>query len=313
MALSVLAAPSYDWIVKRIPNSSLAAAVACFLVAIVILAPTVAVTAQVVNEVSTVLNTIQNQASSQQSVEAALASHPQLARIADWSRTHIDWDREIERFRVSIGDQASRFFGGVIWTGVNILVALFLMFYFFRDRHQMLSMIRFLLPLSDREAKLVMHSVGEMIQGTLYGSLVVAGLQGALGGLMFWILGLKGALLWGVLMGLLSVIPMLGAFAVWLPAAAYLAAQGEWTKAIVLGLWGAVVIGLIDNWLFPILVGKNTRMHTVPMFIAIVGGLYMFGAAGIVLGPVALIVTWSLIEVWRRRSEQHDGFVEQTA
>ena len=100
---------------------------------------------------------------------------------------------------------------------------------------------------------------------------------------MFWWLGLPAPILWGAVMGLLAIVPVLGAFVVWLPAAKFLAASGRWGKAVILLLWGTVVVGLIDNLLYPILVGKRLRLHTVPVFFAIVGGLAVFGAAGMIL------------------------------
>ena len=162
--------------------------------------------------------------------------------------------------------------------------------------------MRSLLPLSDREADDVLERVRKMIHATIYGTLVVAAVQGALGGLMFLILGLPGSLLWGVAMGLLSIIPVLGAFVIWVPAAAGLAAQGSWPKAAVLTGWGLIVVSLIDNLLYPILVGKEMRLHTVPVFIAIVGGLFVFGASGLVLGPVVLALTLAFIDVLCRRT-----------
>jgi predicted PurR-regulated permease PerM len=103
-------------------------------------------------------------------------------------------------------------------------------------------------------------------------------------------------------MALLAVIPVLGAFVIWAPAAVMLAAQGHWGQAIILTLWGTVVIGLIDNLLYPVLVGKEMKLHTAPVFIAIVGGLFVFGTAGIVLGPVAFASTLALLDVLRRRT-----------
>jgi predicted PurR-regulated permease PerM len=149
--------------------------------------------------------------------------------------------------------------------------------------------------------------VGDTVFATVYGTLVVAAVQGTLGGLMFWWLGLPAPLLWGVVMGLLSIIPVLGAFIIWIPAAVFLAAQGAWGKAVILTLWGTVVIGLIDNLLYPILVGKRLRLHTVPVFIAIVGGLAVFGASGLVLGPVILALCDAALDLWRCRMA--DGYL----
>jgi predicted PurR-regulated permease PerM len=130
----------------------------------------------------------------------------------------------------------------------------------------------------------------------------VALVQGLLGGLMFWLVGLPAALLWGAAMALLAMVPVLGAFLVWAPAALFLALTGRWGQAVILLVWGVGVVSLIDNLLYPILVGRRLRLHTLPVFIAIVGGILLFGSAGMILGPVALAVTVAFVEIWRRRT-----------
>jgi predicted PurR-regulated permease PerM len=102
-------------------------------------------------------------------------------------------------------------------------------------------------------------------------------------------------------MALVAVLPIFGAALVWLPAAAFLLLEGEWQKAMILVVWGAVVIGLIDNFLYPILMKNKLQMHTVPVFIAAMGGLFAFGATGIVLGPMVLAIALALLDVWQRR------------
>ncbi|MDQ5845942.1 MAG: AI-2E family transporter, partial [Acidobacteriota bacterium] len=97
----------------------------------------------------------------------------------------------------------------------------------------------------------------------------------------------------------LSMIPMLGAFVVWVPAAIYLAATGHYMKAILLVLWGTLVIGMIDNFLRPKLVGSRTKLHELLIFFAVLGGLKVFGVLGIVLGPVVLVLAMALIDVFR--------------
>jgi predicted PurR-regulated permease PerM len=119
---------------------------------------------------------------------------------------------------------------------------------------------------------------------------------------MFWVLGLPAAVLWGAVMAVLAIIPVLGAFIVWVPAALFLVLEGSWGKALILAGWGGLVVSLIDNLLYPVLVGKRLRLHTLPVFIVIVGGLTLFGSAGIVLGPVTLAITVALVEIWRRRT-----------
>ena len=139
----------------------------------------------------------------------------------------------------------------------------------------------------------------EVIGATVYGVLVIAAIQGTLGTLIFWILGLPSPLLWGVVMFFLSMIPMAGAFLVWVPAALYLALTGAYVKAAILVAWGLLVIGSIDNFLSPRLVGQRARLHELLIFFAVLGGLEVFGVLGLVLGPVVIAVTLALIEMVR--------------
>ncbi|MGH8569361.1 MAG: AI-2E family transporter [Gammaproteobacteria bacterium] len=114
--------------------------------------------------------------------------------------------------------------------------------------------------------------------------------------------GCPSRFLCGAAMAVVSTVPVLGTFVIWLPAAGFLALGGDWGKALVLVIWGSVVVPLIDNLLYPVLVGSRLRLHTLPVFFAIVdGGLIVFGGSGLILGPVVLAVTVALIEVWRQR------------
>jgi predicted PurR-regulated permease PerM len=119
---------------------------------------------------------------------------------------------------------------------------------------------------------------------------------------MFWWLGLPAPLMWGTVMGVLALVPVLGAFVVWLPAAFFLVMDGSWGQALVLTLWGLLVVGTIDNLLRPILVGKRLKLPTVLAFISVLGGLLQFGAAGLILGPAILAATTVLLEIWSGRA-----------
>ena len=162
--------------------------------------------------------------------------------------------------------------------------------------------LRALSPLSHADMSRLFSEVADTVHATVYGTLSVAVVQGALGGLMFWWLGLPEPLLWGVVMGLLAVVPVLGAFVIWVPVAIFLALQGNIGDALLLAAWGAVVVGGIDNLLYPMLVGTRLKMHTLVAFVAIVGGLIVFGPSGLILGPVVFTVTRLLLEIWKRPS-----------
>ncbi|WP_267681980.1 AI-2E family transporter [Nannocystis sp. SCPEA4] len=179
---------------------------------------------------------------------------------------------------------------------VGSLLALFVMFYLFRDGLTIRDALANAIPLRNAPTRALLLRVREVVAASIYGGVVIAVIQGILGGLAFWVLGVPSALLWGLVMIFMSLI---GAFLVWVPAAIYLAVQGAWIKALVLTVWGTFVIGLIDNFLRPRLVGKRTELHELLIFFAILGGLHLFGFLGIVLGPVVLAVALSLFEAFR--------------
>ena len=134
---------------------------------------------------------------------------------------------------------------------IDVLLTFYLLFYFLRDRRAVLPSLRSLSPLSEASMNKVFSRVGDTIHATIYGTLAVAAVQGTLGGLMFWWLGLPAPVLWGLVMGVLAVVPVLGAFIVWIPAAILLALEGSWGKALILGVWGGVIVGGIDNVMYP--------------------------------------------------------------
>lgn len=301
LALAVVAHPVHDWANRRTQNSAVAAGLAVTAITAGLLLPAAFVAQEIGVEAAEGYDRLQKRLRSGEFI-TALEESPKTRPIGRWMRRNININRELDRAGEFIGGQMTRWVKGTLWTALQLGVTVFLLFYLFRDRRQALQAVRSLLPLSHRESDYVLERTRAVIHATIYGTLVVSGIQGALGGLMFWILGLPGPLLWGFVMGLLSIVPVLGAFVIWAPAAFALAADGEWMKAVILTAWGTLVVGLIDNILYPILVGKEVRLHTVPVFLAILGGLYAFGTSGLVLGPVALAVTLGLIEVLRRRT-----------
>lgn len=297
LALAVITYPLHRWISRRIRQPNIAAAVSVLLVAIVILGPVVFITHNLVRQAT--VGAEQVKAAAAGGLLKTIAErNPRVAPVLTWLETNVNVTGQIER---AVGGIAA-FMTGSIWAVGELLITLFVLFFLLRDRHRGLAALRSVVPLSEAEADKIFRRVADTIHATVFGTLLVAAVQGALGGLMFWWLGLPAPLLWGLIMGLLAIVPVLGAFVIWVPAALFLALQGDWGKALILTAWGAFVIGLIDNLLYPIFVGKKLRLHTALVFIAIVGGLALFGGSGVILGPVVLAITDALIEIWRRRT-----------
>jgi len=194
----------------------------------------------------------------------------------------------------NIADRLLGYTQNAIAFTAQFFLMIYVLFFFLRDGRQILQTVMNALPFGNRWERILLNRFAGVARATLKGTLTVAVIQGALGGLIFAILGIEGALFWGVVMILLSLLPVGGSSLVWAPAAAILAWQGLWIKAIVLIAVGALGIGLIDNILRPILVGRDTRMPDYLVLLSTLGGLAMFGLSGFVLGPViaALFLTF---------------------
>jgi predicted PurR-regulated permease PerM len=306
LALSVMALPLQRRLERRFRSPSLVAALSVLVAALVVVVPMVLVTSNMVGEV------ISGAASLQEHVEsgdwrAALATHPRLTLLVNWFDREFDIPGTVTAASGTLTDLASNLVQGSLRQAVELLVTFYLLFYFLRDRKQALVSIRYLSPLSSSQMGRLYAQVSDTLHATLFGTFTVAMVQGALGGLMFWALGLPAPLLWGVVMALLAIVPVLGAFLIWVPAAVFLLLTGHPVQSLVLTLWGAIIVGGIDNLLYPMLVGNRMHLHTVLVFIAIVGGLFVFGAAGLILGPMLLTATTVLLEVWRYPEEALSG------
>jgi predicted PurR-regulated permease PerM len=190
--------------------------------------------------------------------------------------------------------------GGAVGAIGQMMLVVFTLFYFFRDGERIRHAAYDIVPLQRVQWQDIASRTQEVIAATVYGVLAIAAIQGVLGTFIFWTLGLPSPILWGVVMFFLCMIPMAGAFLVWAPAAAYLALTGAYIKAVVLVIWGILVIGSIDNVLSPRLVGSRARLHELLIFFGVLGGLQVFGVLGLVLGPVVIATTLALVEMARQ-------------
>jgi len=196
-----------------------------------------------------------------------------------------------------LATQAFSFGQGTFDFVVSFFIMLYLLFFFLRDGQDLTRRIRIAIPLAEPQKRRLQLKFTRVVRATVKGNVVVAITQGALGGFIFWALDIPSALLWAVAMAFLSLLPAVGAGIVWGPVAVYFLLSGMIWQGVVLGLFGVFVIGLVDNVLRPILVGKDTRMPDYLILISTLGGMAVFGLNGFVIGPMiaALFMsTWGL-------------------
>jgi predicted PurR-regulated permease PerM len=183
---------------------------------------------------------------------------------------------------------------------VSFVFIIFAMFLLFRDGDRIVVRIQELLPFERPQNEALLLRIRDAIHGGVFGIVVIALIQGALVGGMFWLLRIPSAALWGMVTALTSVLPMVGAAGVWVPGVAYLILQGRWPAAAVLAAWG-LAVSAVDNFLRPKLVGGRVGLSELVMFFALLGGLRLFGILGIVLGPVLFAIAASIIDVLSRK------------
>lgn len=308
VVLVVVFHPVHRRLLARTKRPATSALLSSLLVIFVILAPLTLISLMVINEISGIAHNLQGNGSGFFNQDS-----PVIGPALRWLGQYVDVNQLlsqeaiVERLKGMSGAIAGRtlgFVGGVVGALVQVFFVIFTMYYLFRDGDRIAKALPDVLPLERAQSVAILERTRNVISASLYGVLVIAIIQGTLGGVAFWALGLPSAIVWAVVMTFLSMIPMAGSFVVWVPAAIYLAATGHWGKAIILAAWGALVIGTIDNILRPKLVGEKTKLHELFIFFSVLGGLHVFGVVGIVLGPVMLAITLALLDVFRRAELQ---------
>ena len=205
----------------------------------------------------------------------------------------------------SLAKRAVDFGSDTIDLVIGFCIAIYLLFFLLRDGSAISRRVRDAIPLAPQAKANLLVRFTTMVRATVKGNVVIAIMQGALGGIAFWILGIHAPLLWAVVMAFLSLLPAIGAALIWVPVALYLLATGQVWQGVSLIAFGVLVIGLVDNVLRPILVGKDTRMPDYLVLITTIGGLAVFGINGFVIGPVIaamFISAWDLLT-----AERHGG------
>lgn len=225
------------------------------------------------------------------------------SRIADAAKT---FSRLMYQSIASISKSAFRI-------GMLFFVYLFTMYYLFKDGPSFMNTVRELIPLKEEHTDLLVSKFTFTTMATIKGTLLIGTIQGVLAGLMFWILGVGAPVLWGVVMTILSIIPILGSGLVWGPAAVVKIVTGHVPSGIIMLVFGMLVIGTIDNLLRPRLVAREAMMHPLLVFLGIIGGISLFGISGFLIGPVISALFISIWDIYRDefKEEMESGTFEE--
>lgn len=305
VVLAIVFAPIYRWLLTRMHKPNVASLLTLLLIIVIVILPLTLVAASLVDQVASVVEMVRSG-----QLTVGMFFTKVMSALPDWLVKLLD------RFNLtSLASLQQKLTAGaaqvsqvVAMKAINfslyavdfvtsLCIMLYLLFFLLRDGTALTAKIRNAVPLSRKYKQRLFGNFTTVIRATVKGNILVAIAQGALGGLAFWFLDVRAPLLWAVLMAFLSLLPAIGAAIVWAPVAIYFLATGSVWEGVGLIAWGVLVIGLVDNILRPVLVGKDTKMPDYIVLFSTVGGMALFGLNGFVIGPVVaalFLAAWDL-------------------
>jgi predicted PurR-regulated permease PerM len=306
VVLAIVFAPVYRWLLKKTGQKpNLASLLTLLLIIVIVILPLTLVALSLVDQVASVVEMIRSG-----DLTINMFFSKVMAALPDWLVKVLDRLNltSLASLQQKITAAAAQISQVVAMKAINVglytvdfvtslCIMLYLLFFLLRDGAALSAKIRTAVPLSRKYKQRLFNNFTTVIRATVKGNILVAIAQGALGGLAFWFLDVRAPLLWAVLMAFLSLLPAIGAAIVWAPVAIYFLATGSAWEGAGLIAWGVLAIGLVDNILRPLLVGKDTKMPDYIVLFSTVGGMALFGLNGFVIGPVVaalFIASWDL-------------------
>jgi len=301
--------PVYKKINAKIKYAGLSSLATIFLVLVIIIIPVAILGSLLIKESFDIYGSLSN---NQSRIETTVKHVIELAKSNPiLNKLHINEQQIAEKLT-----EVAKMITNFIFTAaknltqnsltflVMFIIMIYTLFFFLKDGDKLLKKLMRLSPLGDNHEMIIYKKFTSTARAALKGTLIVGVIQGFLGALLFYATGIEGALIWGIIMMMFSVVPGFGSYIVWMPAALIMFASGNIWQGITIVVFGALVISTIDNFLRPVLVGKDTQMHPLFIFFATLGGLLAFGISGVVIGPV---ITAFLMSIWQIYEEKYHG------
>ena len=308
--LATLCFPVFDWTCQRLKSRrSWAALLTCVGVTAVIIVPFVVLVILLAGQMAEVYQQFQAKLDSGEWQELLnLQDNPFFKPLTDWIGQYIDLESldlmgslgaSLQQVSLFFLRQSTSIVSGLFRVIMNFLIMLFCMFFIFRDGEYFTEMLKSLTPLAESYRQLIINTFQEVAKATVIGTLLTAVAQGVSGGLLYWILGIPNALLWGCLTALFSLLPVVGTGIVWGPWAIYFFLTDSPIQGIILVI-GGVLIGMMDNVIRALFIEGKSEMHTLIVFLSIMGGIGYFGLVGMIFGPIIVALGLTFLELYKR-------------
>lgn len=302
MVVAVTFYPVFSWINSHIKLPSISSFITVLLVIVVLFLPLILLSLLLVQESADLYTSIEsgNYFGAVESLTAHLEGNSRFAPLVqtvkqEWTSYAASGARALSIF---IFDNIKAITQNSIRFMFQGFIMLYTLFYFFKDGKDILKRIMYLSPLGNRYEEMLYYRFVSTTRATLKSTIILGGIQGLLGGILFWATGVEGAFIWAIVMTILSIIPAVGSFLVWAPAGLIMLFAGSIAKGIIILAVGAIIISNIDNVLRPPLLGKDTSMHPLLVLFATLGGLIFFGVSGFVIGPIIMSLFLAVISIY---------------
>ena len=312
--IAIVFHPVHAWLQQRIRGRNLTAFTSTILVLVAVAVPTLVLGIRVTKEVGGLYQLL-NAKSAEQGGWNPYAKQF-VDRLTDWTGQYVDlstldlrgtllrWLEQISRFLISWG---ARIVTNIISFFTEAVIAFFTLFFLFRDGESMRARVAALVPLKASQFDRLFTGISNSLIANVHGCLAVGAAQGSLLSLGFWVLGLPSPILWGLVTGLCSLIPIVGSAVVWGPAVALLFISGHGWKGLILLVWSAALIAQIDNVVRPYVISERAKMHPLLVFFALLGGVNAFGVMGVFIGPLVMSATLVVLEMLKEASLDHSA------
>ena len=306
--LAITFFPLFRRLENRFPGRKyLAALLTVGIIAVVLAAPLTVLAYLLTMELSLIFDTVNNAIKSGE-IQASwkrLKGLGPFGELFSFLDSYFDLPemvaRSFQQFSGLVLSRTSKLAKGFAEFLVGLVITLFATYYFLKDGRRIKKVLLDLLPVPEREKEVFLSRFEQMIQATIYGGILIAMAQGAVGGIIFWILGVPSPPVWGTIMAFASFIPFGGTGLVWAPASVYLIIQGSVLKGLILIACGLGMIGTIDNILRPYVMSTQTKIHPLILFFAVIGGMSTFGIIGIFAGPLIVSLVFTFYELYLRK------------
>ncbi len=301
VVLAIITHRPHLWLRAKIRSRAAAAGSALLLVTISIIAPVLLLVQYLVRNAISGARMLED-GRAQRGFDTLMDHFPSIGTAIERSSEFITLRDAAQKLAGFVTSQLGGMLSNSLAAVIQIVIMLFILFFLYRDGEVAVAFLKNLLPLAAPESDSLLQRMGDTIRATVLGRLLVAVIQGVVAGAVFALLGLHTAIILGLLTAVVGLVPSFGAYFVWVPVAAWLAMTGHWLKMTILLAVGSLIISTLDNFLYPVLVGSQLRQHTVSVFLSLLGGVWLFGIAGLVLGPLAFSTAEALLAIWKAKS-----------